>query len=109
MRKGFTLVELLVVIAIIGILIAMLIPCIYYARESMKAEQAEQNTHLSGVLKEIIPEEGGLALIRMEDGRVMILNACFHGPFVFHEGKYVRIEYGDNSRVTKVTSDCEKE
>jgi prepilin-type N-terminal cleavage/methylation domain-containing protein/prepilin-type processing-associated H-X9-DG protein len=43
-RTGFTLVELLVVIAIIGVLVAMLIPAVQYARE--RSRQSSCSNHL---------------------------------------------------------------
>lgn len=48
-RRGFTLVELLVVIAILGILVALLLPAIQFARESARRTQCTNHLRNIGV------------------------------------------------------------
>ena len=60
-RSGFTLIELLVVIGIIGMLVAITIPAVQYARNSARRTQCQSQLRQLGLAMDMYIDQQGIS------------------------------------------------
>ncbi|MDH7600236.1 MAG: prepilin-type N-terminal cleavage/methylation domain-containing protein [Sedimentisphaerales bacterium] len=65
-RRAFTLIELLVVIAIIAILISIMLPCLWRAKESVRQTVCQSNLRNLGVAMILYAQDNNLRLAKSD-------------------------------------------